>query len=58
VELLETELDRHEDQSATAQWAIELLASCRFKHYLRITKGNQIRIDRAAIREATKYDGK
>lgn len=58
VTLLEQELDRHRDSSATAQWAIELLASRRFKRYLRITKGNQIRIDRAAIREAVKYDGK
>jgi transposase len=58
VELLEAELDRHRDQSATAQWAIELLASRRFKRYLRITKGNKVRIDRAAIREAAKYDGK
>ncbi len=58
VGLLEAELDSHRDQSATAQWAIELLASSRFKRYLRITKGNKIRIDRAAIRKAAKYDGK
>jgi transposase len=58
VELLETELDRHQDKSATAQWAIELLASRRFKRYLRITKSKQIRIDRTPIREAAKYDGK
>jgi transposase len=58
VGLLEAELDSHRDKSATAQWAIELLASRRFKRYLRITKGKQIRIDRAAIREAEKYDGK
>ncbi len=36
VELLEDELARHKDRSATAQWAIELLASRRFKRYLRI----------------------
>lgn len=58
VELLEAELDSHRDLTATAQWAIDLLASRRFKRYLRITKGNQIRIDRAAIREAATYDGK
>jgi transposase len=58
VELLEAEIDRHQDKSATAQWAIELLASRRFKRYLRITKAKQIRIDRTAIREAVKYDGK
>ena len=58
VELLETELDSHLDPSATAQWAIDLLASRRYKRYLRITKSNQVRIDRTAIRKAAKYDGK
>jgi len=58
VEMLEAELGRHKDQSAKAQWAIELLASRRYKRYLRTTKSNQIRIDRTAIREAAKYDGK
>src|SRR5210317_49894 len=58
VELLEDELQRHRDQSASAQWAMELLASRRFKRYLRILKSGQVRIDRAAIREAEKYDGK
>jgi hypothetical protein len=58
VELLEDELQRHRDQSASAQWAIDLLASRRFKRYLRILKSGQVRIDRAAIREAEKYDGK
>jgi transposase len=58
VELLEDELARHKDRSATAQWAIELLASRRFKRYLRILKSGQVRIDRNAVREAEKYDGK
>ena len=58
VELLEAELERHPDKSAKAQWAIELLASRRFKRYLRTTKAHQLRIDRGAIREAAKYDGK
>ena len=58
VELLGKELDRHPNQSATAQWAIELLASRRYKRYLRITKSKQIRIYRTAIRNAARYDGK
>jgi len=58
VALLEGELQRHRDQSATSQWAIELLASRRFKRYLRVLKSGQLRIDRAAILEAEKYDGK
>jgi transposase len=58
VALLEAELKSHPNTSATAQWAIELLASRRFKRYLRVTKGGQLRIDRMAIRDAAKYDGK
>ncbi len=58
VGFLEEELDRHPDKSATAQWAIELLASARFKRYLTITKSNRVRIDRGSIREAKKFDGK
>ena len=58
VSMLAAELDRHREQSATAQWAIELLASPRFKRYLRVTKGKLVRIDRAAIQAAAKYDGK
>ncbi|MCK5098962.1 MAG: hypothetical protein KAR45_12720 [Desulfobacteraceae bacterium] len=41
VDLLEQELKKHPDTSASAQWAIELLASRRYKRYLRVTKGNK-----------------
>jgi transposase len=58
LQLLEQELERHKDRSATAQWAIELSASRRFKRYLRILKSGQVRIDRNAVREAETYDGK
>jgi transposase len=58
VAVLEKELESHSEPKATAQWAIELLASRRFKRYLTISKSNKIRIDRSAIREAEKYDGK
>ena len=58
VGMLEEELGRHREQSATAQWAIELLASRRYKRYLRITKAGLVRIDRGAVREAANYDGK
>jgi len=58
VRILEQELDRHRDHKATAQWAVELLASRRFKRYLKVTKSNMIRIDRGEIRQAAKYDGK
>jgi transposase len=58
VAFLERELERHSSRKATAQWAIELLASSRYKRYLTMTKSNNIRIDRKSIREAEKYDGK
>jgi transposase len=58
VELLENELSSHKDLSVSAQWAIELLASRRFKRYLRTTKGGQLRIDRAAVVDAARFDGK
>jgi hypothetical protein len=58
VQLLESELSKHKDRNATAKWAIELLASKRFKRYLAISKDKKIRIDRAKIREDQRYDGK
>jgi transposase len=58
VRKLEEELNHHADKKATAQWAIELLASRRYKRYVSITKGNRIRINRQAIREASRFDGK
>lgn len=58
VTLLERELESHPNDKASAQWAIELLASRRYKRYLRVTKSGLIRIDRGAIRQAAKYDGK
>jgi transposase len=58
VQQLEQELARHRNMSATAQWAIELLASPRTKGYLTITDQGQIRLDRKAIQQAARTDGK
>ncbi len=52
VEDLEKELAKHPDKKATAQWAIELLASKRYKRYLSISKSGQIQIDQGKIRKA------
>ncbi len=41
-----------------AKRTCELLASGRFGRYLRETKGGKLRIDRAAVAEAERYDGK
>jgi transposase len=58
VQQLEQELARHRNMSATAQWAIDLLASPRTKRYLTITSQGQIRLDRKAIQQAARTDGK
>ena len=58
VAALEKELNKHSNKRATAKWALELLASKRYKRYLTITANNQIRIDRKAVRAAERYDGK
>ena len=58
VRFLEEELARHREPRATARWAIDLLASLRFKRYLKVSKSGKIRIDRGAIRESAKYDGR
>lgn len=58
IKILEEEVAKHRDKVSRAQWAIELLASKRFKRYLTVTKTNQIRIDYGKIRETEKYDGK
>jgi transposase len=58
VAFLEKELESHRSRKATAQWAIDLLASQRYKRYVTMTKSNHIRIDRKSIREAERYDGK
>ncbi|MBM9515146.1 IS1634 family transposase [Desulfogranum marinum] len=58
VTMLEEELSKHKDRKISNKWAIELLASRRFKRYLAITEHNTIHIDRKAIKDAAKYDGK
>jgi len=58
IKKLEEEIDSHKDRLATKQWAIDLLASLRYKRYLTITKGGLIRIDKEKVRNASRYDGK
>jgi transposase len=58
VQQLKQELARHRNMSVTAQWAIDLLASPRTKRYLSITSQGEIRLDRKAIQQAARTDGK
>lgn len=58
VEDLTQILDSHPEKNATASWAAKLRASRRYGKYLSVSKNGAIRIDKAKIREAKKYDGK
>jgi len=58
IDELKGQLQKHKDQSAKAQWAIELLASRRFKKYVKVTDEQRLEIDREAIRNAERQDGK
>ena len=58
VRELKAELASHKSYDATAKWAIKLLASGRYGRYVKVVKGNQIALDKAAINGAKKMDGK
>jgi hypothetical protein len=58
LEDLEELLAAHPGQRADDKWAIQLRASGRFGRYLRVTKGGRLEINRTAVREAARYDGK
>jgi len=58
VKELEDELKNHPEHQATARWAIDLLASGRYKRYLTVDKQARIRLNREAIQQTSKYDGK
>ena len=56
-EQLKAELVRHPNQTATAGWAIDLLASPRTKPYLTVVDG-QIQLDNPAIQRVPRTGGK
>ena len=58
VSQLKVELVRHKNQKATAQWAIDLLASQRTKRYLKVTERGDVRLDTNAIKGAACTNGK
>jgi hypothetical protein len=59
VTTLETELEALQSAGdAHSKRACELLTSARFGRYLRKTTTGKLRLDRAAIAEAARYDGK
>jgi hypothetical protein len=52
LETLQAELARHKTRRATAKWAMELLTSGRYRRYLKVTEGGEVRLDTEAIRQA------
>lgn len=58
ISQLKAELARHKHHKATAQWAIDLLASPRTKRYLTVTQTGKIRLDTQTIKAAARTDGK
>jgi len=55
---LKEKLSSHTDKKAETQWAIELLASMRFKRYLRVNENKDLEINKESIRKAERQDGK
>jgi transposase len=55
---IDEKLAAHPDHSATAKWAIELLASQRWGRYLKVGRGDKVVLDPEAVRKAEKMDGK
>ena len=55
---LQAELARHPDRRATAKWAMELLTAGRYRRYLKVTEGGEVRLDTEALRQAPRLDGK
>lgn len=58
IKELEEELGKHSNRQATARWAIDLMASGRYQRYLTIDHHNHIMINRPAVQEAARFDGK
>jgi len=58
VQMLENEIASMEQGDEHSKRACELVASARFGKYVRQTSTGKLRVDRAAIEEAARYDGK
>jgi hypothetical protein len=58
VQALEAEIASMEQGDEHSKRACELVASARFGRYLRQTSTGKLRVDRAAIEEAARYEGK
>lgn len=55
---IQTELALHANHSASASWAIALMASKRYGRYLTVGQRNRVVIDREALQKAERMEGK
>ena len=55
---LADELGSHQNQDATAKWAVKLLASGRYGRYVKVDKNKRIVLDQEAVLRSKKMDGK
>ena len=58
VQELEQELATHADRGAKRKWVAELRTSGRYGRYVRLDKQGELQVDRDAVREAARLDGK
>ena len=58
VRELEEKLASHTDRAAKRKWVAELRTSGRYGRYVKLDKGGDLQLDRAAIRDAARLDGK
>jgi len=59
VRELEAELaGAHQDRAARRKWVAQLRASGRYGRYLRLDRHDELQIDREAVRDAERLDGK
>jgi len=58
VKELEEKLAVHKDRSAKASWVSKLKSSGRYGRYLKFSSEEQLVINREAVRQSERYDGK
>jgi len=55
---LEAEIARHRDADAQRKWVARIRASGRYGRYTRLDKKGRLHVDKKAVRDAAKLDGK
>ncbi|MCI0633574.1 MAG: IS1634 family transposase [Actinobacteria bacterium] len=58
VRELEAEFAKHTDRASRRRWVAELRTSGRYGRYVKLDRQGELQIDRAAVRDAARLDGK